>query len=821
MSSLMLLLLTACASTTYDDSNNERRNPPSEVIKLIRDAKGIPHIYATTDAGAIYGAGYAAAEDRLFQMHLARMKYKGRLAEIFGRSVTNNEGKVKDIVAMDRKNRTYGFEPHMKDVVSSLDTEMVTLLQAYSDGVNDAVADMDRLPVVFGDLNITSFERWEPSDSLLSYLITAAIFTNDALSEAKGQSDFDDDAKIECGKRPTEDCLDEVKDRWLDIIIDDDAAVIPEPERGAMRSPGMGLIPKNTTASHAWAITGAHTTTGKPYLNGRPVIRPRDRSFYHSHVKGATFDVQGVGVPGLFGYLIGATQHTAWSITSMTADNSDLYRLERGSKPDTFIFNGVERPLQVRTETIIIKGEAQPETLIVRDTPYGPIVNDLLNSEWIDDTKWYAQRYIITVKTADRVHPVQGLLGIMRADHWDTFRDNGINYWSYPNANLLYADDGTRGPVRRAEGNICYRPATVVPIRSDNASLYGVLPQDVAGADDLWTGYMGVETIPEICNPNKGFLVSANHLPIGSWWGHYGIGGSGDTNRSWHIKKDLQAMIDNGPIDPAANEAYHRDDRESHILAFREVAHWYEARPEFGSFNKRAQFALQILNQWSGISRLDEPEYRIIAWENPPMKARPVASEFSRNMKEAYGTRDSGLMLFLKRFTVDPESAFVVTLDNGEVLDLHDNGFQWVERALTRYWNEATDSTSPAQCPSDPMACLLPNQTLRTVKYGTYLTTFGDWPLGDHYNLEVEVNGAFGLDTVWSIEGNTYAQAVQLGNPDATQTIVGVGNADDPGSPYFDNTLEDWADGELYDTPFSQTLVEANALDSKSLYYRP
>ena len=119
------------------------------------------------------------------------------------------------------------------------------------------------------------------------------------------------------------------------------------------------------------------------------------------------------------------------------------------------------------------------------------------------------------------------------------------------------------------------------------------------------------------------------------------------------------------------------------------------------------------------------------------------------------------------------------------------------------------------------MACLLPNQTLRTVKYGTYLTTFGDWPLGDHYNLEVEVNGAFGLDTVWSIEGNTYAQAVQLGNPDATQTIVGVGNADDPGSPYFDNTLEDWADGELYDTPFSQTLVEANALDSKSLYYRP
>ena len=33
-----------------------------EMIELIRDHWGTPHVFATTDAGAFYGLGYATAE---------------------------------------------------------------------------------------------------------------------------------------------------------------------------------------------------------------------------------------------------------------------------------------------------------------------------------------------------------------------------------------------------------------------------------------------------------------------------------------------------------------------------------------------------------------------------------------------------------------------------------------------------------------------------------------------------------------------------------------------------------------------------------------
>src|SRR5262245_51455653 len=39
---------------------------PRSDVKIVRDAQwGVPHIYGLTDAGAAFGAGYAAAEDRL------------------------------------------------------------------------------------------------------------------------------------------------------------------------------------------------------------------------------------------------------------------------------------------------------------------------------------------------------------------------------------------------------------------------------------------------------------------------------------------------------------------------------------------------------------------------------------------------------------------------------------------------------------------------------------------------------------------------------------------------------------------------------------
>ena len=53
-------------------------------VELLRDRWGVPHVFSTTDGGAMYGLGYAAAEDRAFQMYYNLRILQGRLAELIG-----------------------------------------------------------------------------------------------------------------------------------------------------------------------------------------------------------------------------------------------------------------------------------------------------------------------------------------------------------------------------------------------------------------------------------------------------------------------------------------------------------------------------------------------------------------------------------------------------------------------------------------------------------------------------------------------------------------------------------------------------------------
>ena len=53
-------------------------------IEIRRDAYGMPHVYAGSTFGLFYGYGYVVAQDRLFQMEMARRSTQGRVAEVLG-----------------------------------------------------------------------------------------------------------------------------------------------------------------------------------------------------------------------------------------------------------------------------------------------------------------------------------------------------------------------------------------------------------------------------------------------------------------------------------------------------------------------------------------------------------------------------------------------------------------------------------------------------------------------------------------------------------------------------------------------------------------
>jgi penicillin amidase len=61
----------------------------NEII-IVRDNYGVPHIFADTKEGLAFGAGYAVAQDRLWQADLYRRDSFGSLAE-FGLATIDSD----------------------------------------------------------------------------------------------------------------------------------------------------------------------------------------------------------------------------------------------------------------------------------------------------------------------------------------------------------------------------------------------------------------------------------------------------------------------------------------------------------------------------------------------------------------------------------------------------------------------------------------------------------------------------------------------------------------------------------------------------------
>ena len=84
---------SADPATTFKDASFRPERPddvvtvPREGVRIARDATyAVPRIYGTTRGDVMYGAGYAAAQDRLFLMDVLRRTAQGRLSGLLGAS---------------------------------------------------------------------------------------------------------------------------------------------------------------------------------------------------------------------------------------------------------------------------------------------------------------------------------------------------------------------------------------------------------------------------------------------------------------------------------------------------------------------------------------------------------------------------------------------------------------------------------------------------------------------------------------------------------------------------------------------------------------
>jgi penicillin amidase len=538
-------------------------------VEIIRDAWGVPHIYAANLEDALFGQGYAHAQDRLWQMELHRRLGHGRLAEVVG--VFG--------VSVDRIVRILGFSRAAQNDLRHQDPETLRLIEAYCRGVNAFLASGSRLPLEFTILGFQP-QPWQPVDCLAwakvlswglavnwdSEIVHAAFITKVGPERA---------ARLR-GDYPAENPLvmpDQTYETFLHRIHEQFA------DAGRWLQ-GMTL----GGLSNNWVVDGTKSVTGRPLLASDPHLGLQMPSiWYENHLVCPELEVTGVSFPGALGVAIGHNRDIAWGMTVAMLDVQDLYIEEfHPDDPTRYRFrDGWEQATTYREE-ITVRGEAEPRVVEVTVTRHGPIINEMAGSD--SNGLRLALRWVGHEPSS----LPRALLNLNRARNWEefcaAFRD-----WNDPSQNVVYAD---------RQGNIGYFLAGKAPIRARGM---GIAPVPGWTGEYEWVGWIPHAEMPHTLNPPQHYLASANNHIVGKEYPYFLTAEALSGYRARRVV-DLLNAKEKFSLDDFAR--MHIDQYCIPARAFCELltrlASAILDRPELGEWRTPARAALDALGRWDG-----------------------------------------------------------------------------------------------------------------------------------------------------------------------------------------------------------------------------
>lgn len=460
----------------------------AEGIRIVRDIDGIAHVRASSVLGAFEGQGFAAAEDRIWQMELDRRRALGRLAEVVGPAG----------MASDGFHRAVGVAEHAQRSFDALAAETRDVLEAYARGVNRFLASEPDLPP---ELTLLGIEPalWEPWHSI-------------ALYEFRHLAMGTYETKLWRSGLVHHLGADAVARLWpstSEVVVDPGAPDAPVPVEpmpamtvGAIaleRFSLAGVADTSEQGSNNLVLGPTRTATGRPILAGDP-HRAIDRPnvYWQNHVTSTDaddpLDAIGLSFPGVPGFPhFGHNQHAAWCITHGMADDQDVYAvdLRRDGERVEYRHDGTWLPAELRREDIPVAGEPA-RTVELIDTHLGPVVADHLDGNpWPGIVlRWTATAEVDTTFDA--------LLPMARAASVDDL-DRAFVPWVVPVNNVLMAD--TSGAIAyRMRGRLAQRPSS-----------NGWAAVDGADPATGWDGVVADADLPRWRDPDRGFLVTANN----------------------------------------------------------------------------------------------------------------------------------------------------------------------------------------------------------------------------------------------------------------------------------------------------------------------
>jgi acyl-homoserine lactone acylase PvdQ len=161
----------------------ERTYSPRSDVTIVHDEFGVPRIYGEGRAGAMFGAGYIAAEDRMFFIDALRHSGRAQLASFAGGSIGNRR--------MDRS--VYADTPYRNDAEFQVQYDLADEAYGaagvqvqkdvtnYVAGINHRISEIRANPLIMpGEYPLLGHpagpEDWSATDVIATASLVAGIF---------------------------------------------------------------------------------------------------------------------------------------------------------------------------------------------------------------------------------------------------------------------------------------------------------------------------------------------------------------------------------------------------------------------------------------------------------------------------------------------------------------------------------------------------------------------------------------------------------------------------------------------------------------------
>ncbi|MBT9330061.1 penicillin acylase family protein [Paracidobacterium acidisoli] len=576
-------------------------------VTVRRDAHGVPHIEASSVDDLLEAQGYVTAQDRLWQMDMARRMAAGEAAELLGSK----------LVAHDRMQRVLAFRQTAERLTAGLDQRDRRWLEDYARGVNQFIENNgDHLPAEFR-LLMYKPKPWQPSDSMLVALSMVQMLDEHwpeklereqvtaRLGPTLAADLYPTGSWRDHPPTQTEPDLTAPQQNVPDIPLDPSQTMLREglpsaaPDTGGLQpgAPDTDLQQLRaltgvhdacrscTPGSNEWAVSGAHTASGKAMLsNDMHLAHQMPDIWYESDLEAPGLHAAGVTVPGLPFIVAGHNEHIAWGFTSLYGDTQDIY-VEKVNQQDQYLGqDGSWHPIEHESSTIHVRF-GRDVTVDVARTAHGPIISALVPHE----KRALALRW----NAYDPASSGLPLYGLNTAGNWNEFHA-ALSTWWAPTLNVIYADD---------QGHIGYQAVGFIPNRPT-----GISGVPIADTQHEWQGFVPYDKLPSALDPANGLLATANArvtpddypYPLTLEWAN-----PYRNERIWKWLSDKDKLTPQQML-TLQTDVYSEVDQEF-------AQRFAYAIDHAGKANSRLRQAADLMRTWNGVVGIDSAPAAIVA----------------------------------------------------------------------------------------------------------------------------------------------------------------------------------------------------------------